>query len=95
MFFLTDDHIPKGVGFQTFGLTHILWLLTGLAFCVAACVFQGRLSGDKQKRVLRVLGICIVLQEMAKDLVLILLGEFSWGVSSTSPVWDQYFADCL
>lgn len=79
MFFVTSDHIPEGVGFQSFGLTHILWLLGGILFCVAACIFYRRLSPDKQKRMLAVLGIYIFLQEMTKNLVLIFLDEFSWG----------------
>ena len=32
MFFVTSDNIPEGVGFQAYGLTHILWLLAGLVF---------------------------------------------------------------
>ena len=79
MFFVTSEHIPEGVGFQTFDATHILWLLAGLVFCVAACIFYLRLSVEKQKTVLKVLGAYIFLQEMVKNLVLILLGEFSWG----------------
>ena len=79
MFFVTSDHIPEGVGFQTFGLTHILWLLAGFIFFVAACFFYGKLFADKRKLVLKVLGTYIFLQEMVKNLVLILLGEFSWG----------------
>lgn len=79
MFFVTTDHIPEGVGFQTFGLTHILWLSAGLIFCIAACIFFRKLSADKRKLMLRVLGAYIFLQEMAKNLVLILLGEFDWG----------------
>ena len=79
MFFATDDHIPEGVGFQTFGLTHILWLLAAFVLWVAACIFYGRLSTDKRKLALKVLGISIFLQEMAKNLVLILLDEFGWG----------------
>ena len=79
MFFVTSDNIPEGVGFQTFGLTHILWLLAGLLFWVAACVFYHKLSEHKRKMMLRVLGGYIFLQEMVKNLVLILLGEFSWG----------------
>ena len=79
MFFVTSDHIPEGVGFQTFDLTHILWLLAGVIVCIAACHFYGKLSEDKRKRVLTVLGAYIFLQEIIKDLVLILLGEFSWG----------------
>ena len=79
MFFVTSDHIPEGVGFQTFGLTHILWLLAGCIFCVAACIVYRKLSPDKQKRVLAVLGVYIFVQEMVKNLVLVVLGEFSYG----------------
>ena len=79
MFFVTSDHIPEGVGFQTFGLTHILWLLAGFMVCLAGCIFYRKLSLDKRKTVLKVLGVYIFLQEMAKNLVLILLNEFSWG----------------
>lgn len=79
MFFVTSDNIPEGVGFQTFGLTHLVWLLAGLLFCVAACIFYHKLSADKRKRMLTVLGAYIFCQEMSKNLVLIFLGEFSWG----------------
>ena len=79
MFFVTSEKIPEGVGFQAFGLTHIIWLLAGLIFCVAACIFFRKLSAGKQNIVLRVLGAYIFLQEMAKNMVLIVLGEFSWG----------------
>ena len=79
MFFVTSDNIPKGVGFQAFGLVHILWLLAGLLFCVVACFFYRKLSEDKRKIFRTVLGIYIFLQEMTKNLVLICLNEFSWG----------------
>ena len=67
------------MGFQAFGLTHILWLFACLFFCVVACIFYRRLSADKQKIMRTVLGAYIFLQEMVKNLVLVLLGEFSWG----------------
>lgn len=79
MFFITSEKIPEGVGFQTFGLTHILWLLAGLIFCTAMCILHRKLPANKRKRLLTVLGTYIFLQEMAKNLVLIFLGEFSWG----------------
>ena len=79
MFFVTSDHIPEGVGFQALGLTHVLWLLAGLTVCVVACLLYRRLPADKRKRALKALGVYIFLQEMAKNLVLILLDEFSWG----------------
>lgn len=79
MFFVTNDNRPEGVGFQAYGLTHILWLLAGLILWVGGCVFYRKLSARKQKMTLTVLGAYIFLQEMVKNLVLILLGEFSWG----------------
>ena len=79
MFFVTSDNIPDGVGFKTFDLTHILWLLAGLVLCVVSCFFYRKLSERRQKLVLRVLGSYIFLQEMVKNLVVYLLGEFSWG----------------
>ena len=79
MFFVTNDHIPEGMGFQAYDLTHILWLLAGLTLWVWGCVFYRRLSAPGQKRTLKILGAYIFLQELVRDLVLILLGEFTWG----------------
>lgn len=79
MFFKTQDNIPEGLGFAAFGPTHLLWLLAGLIFCVAACIFYKRLDEGRQNSMRRVLGSYIFLQEMAKNLVLVILGEFSWG----------------
>ena len=78
MFFMTSDNIPNGVGFQAFGLTHILWLLAGLLFCIAACIFYHKLSSSKRKTMLTALGVLIFLLEVVKDLVLIGLREFGW-----------------
>ena len=79
MFFVTSEKIPEGVGFKAYGATHIIWLLAGLVFCIALCRVYRNLSANKQKTMLKVLGAYIFLQELAKDLVLLLLGEFDWG----------------
>ena len=79
MFFVTKDNIPDGVGIQTFGPTHLAWLLTGIALCVAACIFYKKISDRKREIVLKALGISILLVEIVKDLVLIWQGEFSHG----------------
>ena len=79
MFFTVDKYLPDGVGFQAFGLTHLLWLLGGFALWVAGCVFYRRLSAQGKKRTLQILGLYIFFQEMLKNLVLLLQGEFSWG----------------
>lgn len=79
MFFVTNDNIPEGMGFRTFDATHLIWLLAGLILCISACIFFRKLPSHKQKITLKVLGTYIFLQEMVKDLVLVILGEFSWG----------------
>jgi hypothetical integral membrane protein (TIGR02206 family) len=79
MFFATQDSIPEGLGFKAFDLTHILWLLAGLLLWVTACIFYRKLSEKKRKTVLTVLGAYIFIQEMVKNLVVYLAGEFSWG----------------
>ena len=79
MFFATSEHLPEGVGFQAYGMAHLLWLLAGCLFCVGACLFYRRLSPSRQTVMRRILGVYIFLQEMVKNLVLILQGEFGWG----------------
>lgn len=78
MFFQTADNIPAGLGFTAYGATHILWLLAGLLLWVSACIVHKRLDEGKRKIMLTVLGVCIFLLEVVKDLVLILTGQFSW-----------------
>ena len=79
MFFLTNDLVPEGAGFSAYGPVHLLWLLAGLALWIASCLFFRTLSAERQNRLLKVLGSYIFLQEIVRDLVLIFLGEFSWG----------------
>ena len=79
MFFTTSDDIVEGVGFGAYSAVHLLWLLAGLLLYIVGCVYFRRLSAQKQKRTLFVLGAVIFLLEMAKNTVLLVMGEFSWG----------------
>ena len=79
MFFKTKDNIPEGLGFNTFDLTHIVWLLIGALFCVGACILYKKLSARGQKIMLTSLGVYIFFQEMLKNVVVAAVGEFSWG----------------
>ena len=47
MFFLPKEEVPEGVGFTTFGLTHLIWLVS-MALVAAAVVVVYRKS-DKTK----------------------------------------------
>lgn len=79
MFFLPEEYLPEGVGFTAFGLTHLVWLLAGFALWIVGCIFYRKQSAQAKKRTLQLLGVYIFLQEMFKNLVLIVQGEFSWG----------------
>ena len=68
MFFVNSENMPDGLGFQTFDLTHILWLLLGAAVCVVACILYRRLSDRQRRLVCIVLGSYIFFQEMLKNL---------------------------
>lgn len=79
MFLTTKDHIPEGVGFEAYDITHIIWLLAALLLYVVACIFFKKLSAHRQKNVLIVLGAYIFAQEVVKNLLLVIINEFSWG----------------
>ena len=78
MFFIPKENVAEGVGFQTFGFAHLLWILASVVLCVGACIFYKKLSEGKQKTMLRALGLCILLQEIVRDVVLLVLGRFTW-----------------
>ena len=79
MFFVSSENMPEGLGFKTFDGTHLLWLLAGLILWISVCIFHKKLPDNKRKILRTVIGVYIFVQEMVKNLVLILLGEFSWG----------------
>ena len=79
MFFKTQDSIPEGLGFKTFDATHLLWLLAAVLLIVFASILYRKLNFQKQKLMLRVLGIYIVCQEMLKNIVVTAVGEFEVG----------------
>lgn len=78
-FFKTKDSMPKGFGFSTFDLTHLIWLLVAVIACVLACNFYKKQSSQGRKITLIVLGSYIFVQEMLKNVVVAAVGEFSWG----------------
>lgn len=71
--------MPEGLGFSTFDMTHLLWLLAGLLLIVFAGILYKKLNPDKQKKMLRILGIYIFCQEMLKNVVVAAVGEFEVG----------------
>ncbi len=79
MFFATKETIPEGVGFATFGSTHLIWLSVIAVFCIAAITIYRKLS-PKNRNIMRIiLGTLIVLNEIVKDGVAIATGDFDVG----------------
>jgi len=79
MFFLTKETVPSGVGFSTFGITHLLWLFFSLAAIVTATIIYRKLN-TKNRNIMRiVLGVIIVLNEIIKNIVAYAIGDFGIG----------------
>lgn len=79
MFFLTKDTIPSGVGFKTFGATHLIWLGVIAVVTIVATIFYRGLNAKNRKIMLNILGILIVANEIAKDTVDLLLDNLTFG----------------
>ena len=79
MFFKTQDSIPEGLGFKTFDLTHLLWLLAIILACILACTLYKRLSEKSKNTMLKAVGIAVICQEMLKNIVVAAAGEFGYG----------------
>lgn len=79
MFFVTKENIPDGVGFSTFGATHLLWLAGIILVCISAMLIYRRLGEHGRKIMIKTLGGLIIANEISKNIALIILGEFSFG----------------
>lgn len=77
MFFETKETVPEGVGFATFGVTHLIWLAALTAFCIAAVLIYKKLSIRRRGIMLTALGAVIVLMEIIKDIIAIFLRNFN------------------
>lgn len=79
MFLDTKETIPAGVGFTTFGATHLLWLL-GFSLVLAAAIIVYRKLDSKGKNTMRiVLGSVVFLMETVKNIVAAAIGDFGIG----------------
>lgn len=79
MFFKTKETIPEGMGFSTFGSTHIIWLLCFALVFAFAIVLYRRLSLEKRNVMRTVLGCVIVAFEIIKNIVAAAIGDFGIG----------------
>ncbi len=79
MFFATKETVPEGVGFTTFGATHLIWLGVLALFCVIAVIIYRKLDLKRRNTMRMIAGGSVVALEIIKDVVMIALGEFTVG----------------
>lgn len=53
--------------------------MAGLLLCIFACILYKKLDEKRKKNTLVILGTIIFLLEIIKDIVLLILKEFTWG----------------
>lgn len=79
MFFLPKEQVPEGVGFTTFGATHLIWLVS-MALIAAVVIVVYRKADPKKKNIIRlILGWLIVFSEILKNIVAACTGTFGVG----------------
>ena len=79
VFFMSKDTVPEGVGFSTFGVGHLIWLVGIIAAIILATVIYKRLDEKGRKIMQLTVGGIILFLEISKNFYHIIMGEFSYG----------------
>lgn len=81
LFFTPKGKIPEGLGFTTFGLEHLLWLVAFGVF-MATVVIIYRKASPKMRKIVRVtVGVSVVACEIIKDVVSYAVGDMgTWNL---------------
>lgn len=79
MFFITKENVPEGLGFSTFGVTHLIWLAAMLVIWILSVAIYRRLSAKNQNIMRICLGCAIIFLEILKDIVVAVSGDFGFG----------------
>ena len=67
VFFMSKDTVPEGVGFSTFGVGHLIWLVGIIAAIILATVIYKRLD-EKGRKIMRLaVGGIILFLEISKN----------------------------
>lgn len=78
-FWTTQEHIPSGLGFSLYGLSHLLCLSCVIVICIAGVLLYRRLSPNGKHRLLCILGWSMAGLELCKDVFLLVTGQFRLG----------------
>lgn len=75
-FLHTEEVIPDGLGFKSFDLTHLLWLLVTVLLIVLAALHYRRLDENGRGKWRKVVAILLIADELFKQICLIIGGNF-------------------
>ena len=75
----TTDSVVDGVGFTHFGLMHILWLVFFVMVTAINCIWYRKLDEKGKDRWKKAVAVLLILDEIFKDVMLLIGGRFSSG----------------
>lgn len=78
-FFSRPEDIPLNLTWNTYGVEHLIWLFAITLFIVYMCRMFKKADYEKQNKILKILAIVIVIQEIIKDIIHIYAGTFNLG----------------
>lgn len=78
-FLMTKFTIPPGYGMGAYSLGHFLWLVAIISATVAVAAKYKEMDGRHRRYLLYVLASSALLDELYKDIVPIVTGQWNWG----------------
>jgi len=78
-FFDTVDSVEPGVGFESFGMLHIVWLVLLIAAIVLNCVWYRHLLDSGKTIWKKTVAILLIADELFKVICLAATNQYSWG----------------
>ncbi len=102
-FFTENSDLPAGLGFNLFDSTHLLWLLFIALACFFICIGFCRNPRNSQNVFARQIAVLLLVLEIAKDILLFVLGEFALsylpfhlcGLAIFMCVWHAFSGSAL
>lgn len=80
-YFLTPpDAMPAGVGFQTFGLLHLIWLAAISIFCYKFCKKYRQKPRRLKRSIYKKIALCLAGLEVIKICLYGAIGALSWKI---------------
>ncbi len=76
-FFHTVNTISPGMGFDHFGITHILWLIFSVFSIFRLSVSYKKAGREKKEKIKHAVAIALIFEEMAKTILLLILGRYT------------------